>query len=194
MRRRISPTTSSRRTASRRLATRGRARRKPHRVSLKFSTTSTIVRDANNETVATVTEKTDPISGAAYVDTEAGIQQVMASIMADADLGPRRRFPRRHRVQRREPQGELHAVVLLPGIAARGPRQPPAYSPRSSASRQRVHHRDIRDTERAVRDEGNVRQAFQAATAKPRRMAISRCTGGPSPCRRTSGWCFRTKT
>ena len=56
---------------------------------LKFFYDIDIVRDANNETVATVTEKTHPISGAAYVDTEAGIQQVMASIMADADLGPR---------------------------------------------------------------------------------------------------------
>lgn len=55
---------------------------------LKFFYDIDIVRDANNETVATVTAKTDPISGAAYVDTEAGIQTVMASIMADAVQGP----------------------------------------------------------------------------------------------------------
>ena len=55
---------------------------------LRFFYDIDIVRDANNETVATVTERTDPISGAAYVDTEAGIQTRMASIMADTNQGP----------------------------------------------------------------------------------------------------------
>ena len=59
------------------------------RTFLNFFYDIDIVRDANNETVATVTEKTNPISGTAYVDTEAGIQTVMAAIMADADIGPR---------------------------------------------------------------------------------------------------------
>ena len=59
------------------------------RTFLNFFYDIDIVRDANNETVATVTEKTNPISGTAYVDTEVGIQTVMAAIMADADIGPR---------------------------------------------------------------------------------------------------------
>ena len=46
-----------------------------------------IIQDANNETIANFTAKTDA-NGDASIDTEAGIQSVLESVMADTDLGP----------------------------------------------------------------------------------------------------------
>lgn len=46
-----------------------------------------VVRDANNETIANVSVLLDA-NGDAFIDTEAGIATKLASVMADADLGP----------------------------------------------------------------------------------------------------------